>query len=119
MKITLQQGFAWALLAGLLFLVFFLSRPRKPRLVFYFHPGCGHCHNFLPEWRKFTASSKTSLAFLDLSLLKCTDANRSAWADQGIWNFPTIMLYKNEKIVEFEGTRTKAGLEAFIQENFE
>jgi hypothetical protein len=117
--VTLEQGFAWSLLIGLLILVFFLSRPQKPRLVFYFHPGCGHCHEFLPVWKKFVTSSETSLSFMDLSLLKCTTENRSLWADKGIWSFPSIFLYTSSKKIEFEGPRTQEGLEHFISENLE
>ena len=99
------------LLGGFLSLSF-KEKKTLPSIVFYFAPGCGYCHAFFPEWKKFEALAP-SLGVTP-QLLRCTLANKESW--DFVEGFPTVLLYPLAGApIEFSGKRTKEALESFVQ----
>jgi hypothetical protein len=84
------------------------------KFILYYSPNCGHCHNFMPTWKKFSHSMK------DDKTLQVFEVNCLADKDQckDIMGYPTAKLIKkNGQVVEFKDKRTEESLSAFVKAN--
>lgn len=79
-------------------------------LILYYTEWCGHSQRFLPTWQELEKKygNKMQLRKIDCDKEKC----------DGIAGFPTIILYKDNKQVEYNsGNRSLESLEKFINAN--
>jgi thiol-disulfide isomerase/thioredoxin len=85
-----------------------------PTIVNYFSGTCPHCHAFRPIWDKFknTISNK-NIKVVDI---QCdAEENFDVCRKRNIMGYPTVMLYTDNKNIEFEDTRSVDNLENFCQ----
>ena len=84
-------------------------------LVYYYMNGCGHCEKFTPIWEKFKKSFSGSINIIKVEQEDAKDdINKFE-----VSGFPTVLLLdsNNNKIKEFNGDRTVAGLTEFVNSN--
>ena len=86
----------------------------KPVLIKFFAPWCGHCKRLAPTYEEFSEVAKTEFPELTVAEVDCTQNREICGHIQG---YPTVILYKGEQQVEFEGRRTTEALEEFIAKN--
>ena len=84
----------------------------KPVIVKFFAPWCGHCKRLAPTYEEFSNIAKTEFPELTVAEVDCTQNRDICGHVQG---YPTVILYKGEKQVEFEGARNIDALRIFIQ----
>jgi thioredoxin domain-containing protein 5 len=77
-------------------------------LVEFYAPWCGHCKRLVPIWEELatTAKGKFNVAKVD-----CT-VEKDVGTANGIRGFPTIKLFHDGKVSEFNGQRT---VDAFVE----
>jgi len=77
-------------------------------LIEFYAPWCGHCKRLVPIWEELatTVKGKFNVAKVD-----CT-VEKDVATSNGIRGFPTIKLFHNGEVSEFNGART---VEAFIE----
>lgn len=84
----------------------------KPKVVYYFLPGCGWCQKFMPEWEKFTKLAKTE--GMETQKVNAQE-NAEEVTKKGITAFPTIHVVKDGKPTEYNGDRTAEDLLKFAK----
>lgn len=82
----------------------------KEIITLHYAPWCGHCKHFMPEFDKFTLEAKDKYNNLDVVKLDCTATK----CPDTIRGYPTVILSKNGKEIEYHGPRTSSGLCDFI-----
>ena len=86
----------------------------SPKIVLYYVPWCPHCKNVMPEWNKLEKEAdKTGVA---VEKVDCEEKPEEA-QKQDVEGFPTIILFKDGKVVNYEGERTAEALKEFIGSN--
>jgi thiol-disulfide isomerase/thioredoxin len=83
--------------------------PGNPKIELYWHPGCGYCKQFLPEWKEF----KDNIRGVDLEVIDHNCAVESC-DDPMVDGYPTVILRRDGKNIQFMGERTKTGLHNFV-----
>ena len=88
----------------------------KPGLVLFHANWCGHCKKLMPDWNKLQAQYPDHVTSVE------ADANPELVEKHGVQGFPTIKYLKSGlnnagDAVEYEGERTKEGLEAFLKQH--
>lgn len=90
---------------------------KKPAILFFYAPWCGHCQNLKPEWKK--AASKLS-KFVDFFQYDA-DKNKRYGGEFGVQGFPTLFWFDknigNRKTVkkrQYNGGRTEQDLVNWI-----
>jgi len=79
---------------------------KQPELILYYSSQCGHCHDFLKNgWKQLHDNP------IDVKLIEF-DCDK--YECKNIDVYPTIILFKNDKIVSYNGTRTYEDLKQFI-----
>eukprot|EP00457_Paulinella_chromatophora_P010620 gb/GEZN01010730.1/.p1 GENE.gb/GEZN01010730.1/~~gb/GEZN01010730.1/.p1 ORF type:complete len:299 (+),score=46.09 gb/GEZN01010730.1/:62-958(+) len=88
-------------------------RSDEPVLVEFFAPWCGHCKNLEPEWAKAAASLSGKVK------LGAVDATQETQLAQkyGVNSYPTIKVFRNGEIEEYNGPREAEGIEKYVLEN--
>lgn len=83
-------------------------------LVLYYTEWCGWSKKFLPEWNELESSNEIK----NVTLRKVECEKNPDNKCKSIEGFPTIILYKSGKEIEFNShPRTKDGVLAFLKEN--
>lgn len=107
------MGLLLITLAGLGIVYFFLKKYEKfedgVSVTFYYMDGCGWCEKFKPEWEKFKKLVPSSVAVKEVEAQKMSEDQQKK-----IRGFPTIVLSKNGKDVDYEGDRTATDLLAKV-----
>lgn len=86
---------------------------KKKVLCLYHWSHCGHCHSYMPVWKKLTASNNINSISVELSVIKTLDPVHQIYA------FPTVVLFENgKKKIELPGARSEKELHNFIKANF-
>ena len=83
-----------------------------PKIVLYYVPWCPHCKDVMPEWNKLEQNMQGTNT--QVSKVDC-EANPQAAKEQDVNGFPTIILFKNGKAIQYEGERTMEEIQNFIQ----
>ena len=91
------------------------SNQSKPDVYLFKAEWCGHCKNFKPEWKKIMADNALSkkVNFITID----SEKNKNDIAKWQIKGFPTIILKKNDKLIEYDNHRTFEGIKNFINEH--
>ena len=86
----------------------------SPKIVLYYVPWCPHCKNVMPEWNKLEQEAdKTGVA---VEKVDCEENPEEA-QKQDVEGFPTIILFKDGKAIQYEGEKTAEALKEFIGSN--
>ncbi|MCL4143535.1 UNVERIFIED_CONTAM: hypothetical protein GTU68_054316 [Idotea baltica] len=85
----------------------------KDVLVEFYAPWCGHCKQLTPIYDELGEKFKD----IDSVVIAKMDSTVNELEHTKIQSFPTIKLYKKDdnKIVEYNGERTLAGLSKFLE----
>ena len=88
---------------------------KSKKLVYFYMNGCGHCEKFSPIWEKFSNNNKSSIKTYKLERTEAGDKIKK----YDVKGFPTILLLgeNNEKIKEYDGSRTEDALIQFVNAN--
>lgn len=87
----------------------------KKTLILYHLPRCGFCKEMMPEWSKLEKAHRADPS-VNVRKVNCEEQPEEAETN-GIQSFPTIVLFKGGKRKVYDGERTKAALEGFINRN--
>lgn len=96
----------------------FTSKPKVGKIMLYYMPWCGHCHNFMSTWDKFAEYANTSNDFpVFANKINCEERGDVCSA-ASVSGYPTVVLIKNDgTTVRFEKNRTYENLVSFVKEN--
>ena len=83
------------------------------KIVLYYANWCGHSRVFLPEWENFENYANNNLNGITVEKVLCEGSNAEKCSH--LKGFPTVILYKNNEAVTFNGNRTKSDLVQFVQ----
>lgn len=84
----------------------------KPELMLFKAEWCGHCRRFKDSWEAL----KSHLPKVDFVTYDA-DSNESIMKQYGVQSFPTLMLKKNNEILEFNQERNIDNIIEFVNEN--
>lgn len=87
----------------------------KKTLVLYHLPRCGFCRQMMPAWQELEKAHKADPE-VKVSKVNCEEHPEEAETN-GINAFPTIILFHGGERKIYDGERTKAALEGFINRN--
>lgn len=87
----------------------------KPTIVLYYANWCGHSKIFLPEWIKFEEYARNNLKHIETKRILCEGDNMSKCTF--LAGYPTVLLYKNNEIIGYNGKRDMESLAQFINDN--
>ena len=82
----------------------------------FFADWCGHCVKFKPEWEATRNASPKNVGWVD-DYMHGTLRATSAMKLYKVTGFPTVLVYlcREDNVIQYEGTRTKKALLAFIK----
>ena len=88
------------------------------KIVLYYTEWCGHSQTFIPIFTEFTEFCKTheKLKNIIVEKIDCV-AEATKCTANNITGYPTILLLKDGKNIEFNGKRTVDGLTSWALEN--
>lgn len=84
------------------------------KIVLYYVPWCPHCKNVMPEWNKLEQEAGNT--GVSVEKVDCEQQPEEA-QKQDVEGFPTIILFKDGKVINYEGERTADALKQFISSN--
>ena len=84
----------------------------KPQLMLFKAEWCGHCRNFKESWEAL----KEHVPQVDF-ITYDADSNEEKMKEYGVQSFPTLMLKKNDEILEFNQERNIDNIVKFVNEN--
>tara|TARA_B100000927_G_C16468716_1_gene470681 strand:+ start:1595 stop:2020 length:426 start_codon:yes stop_codon:yes gene_type:complete len=95
---------------------FQLNKDEKA-LCFLHMNGCGHCKDFMPEWNKAVKNNTSNIKMVDYEI--STKDGRDLADKHNVSGFPSVLLLDSNKnkIKEYDGERTEAGLLDFLNKN--
>jgi len=78
---------------------------------------CGHCKKAAPEFERLVGASPIRLADGRSAVVEILDADRqkAEVAALGVKGFPTILIQKEGKNIEYPGERTYEGVVGFLE----
>lgn len=84
----------------------------KGKLLYFSMNGCPYCDNFNPLWDKITKKNPSIIK------LKIDRENNHKLIDKfKIKTFPTLLILKGKKIINFKYNRTEYMIKKFLKEN--
>lgn len=88
----------------------------RPSLILFYTNWCKHSINFLPVWEKLSQVIKSN----KINLIKIECSERKDMCKQfNVKQFPTVKLFYNKSIYDFNGERSVKNLIAFLKENID
>jgi len=82
------------------------------KIILYHANWCGHCKNFLPTWQQFVKEHPE----INAEDIECSnEENKNKCAN--IEGFPTVILFKDDQQIQYNGERTIDALYNFVQNN--
>ena len=86
-----------------------IRKEKKPMLVMFYAPWCGHCTRMKPEFASAATQLKGKAVLAGMNV-----DNQNGYqvrADFNITGFPTVLYFeKGEKLYDYWGERTEAGI---------
>ena len=90
----------------------------KPiNVVLYYANWCGYSKQFLPEWNKFVVYAKKNLPHINVEEIVCENGKEGLCKNRGVKGYPSVLMYKNNKTILFEGKRDAQALVQFCNNN--
>ena len=86
----------------------------KDVLVLYHASGCYHCVEFQPIWESFIKKNAIIGASVESSYSSLLSSEEN---HNNINSFPTLKLFTNGKVIDFDNERTEKNLEDFVSKN--
>jgi thiol-disulfide isomerase/thioredoxin len=84
---------------------------KKPAFMLFKADWCGHCNEFKPLWNELINDSKLKKKYNFMTI----DSNDEKEVQKyNIKGYPTLLLKKDDKIIEFDGTRDRDTLIKFL-----
>lgn len=88
-------------------------RKKEPWLVQFYAPWCAFCKTFTPIWYEIGAELKSMGSDVNVGIMDCT-AHTSLAAELGIRGYPTIKMFKGEKVYTYNGPRQRPEILEFV-----
>ena len=86
---------------------------KKNIITLYYSPNCGHCVEFLPEWKKLQ-NVKSINNIVVIETINCSE-NYNKCKEHNVQAYPTIIMQKTDgSQLEYNGNRTVDSLINFI-----
>jgi len=85
-------------------------------VVLYYANWCGYSKQFLPEWNKFVIYAKKNLPNVSVEEVVCENGKEKLCRDRGVKGYPSVLMYKNNKTILFEGKRDAQALVQFCND---
>lgn len=83
----------------------------------YYSPQCGYCKSFMKDWQEFNEKITKIYRYNNSVRLTTKKINCAENKCEGIAGYPTIMLTKKGKSIQFEGERSVDNLMKFVDKN--
>lgn len=85
---------------------------KKDKLYLFKADWCGHCKNFKSTWEKLQEDSElqNKVEFVTYD----ADKHSDKITNFGVEGFPTIILQKKDKVIEFNGMRDYDNVKNFV-----
>ena len=87
------------------------------KIILYYVPWCCYSLQLLPDWGKFKEYAKTNLKKLEVIDINCNEVDNNVLVKNKIEAYPTIILYTNNKKIQFNDERKMEKLIDFILQN--
>jgi protein disulfide-isomerase A4 len=71
---------------------------------------CGHCKTFLPVWNKVKKQYKNKFNFI----MYDSEKNKDIMKQWDIKGFPTIMVKKDDIVIDYEGDRSYESFDTMV-----
>ncbi|XP_062410306.1 protein disulfide-isomerase TMX3a [Sardina pilchardus] len=81
-------------------------------LVKFYAPWCAFCKTFAPVWYEVGDELKSMGSDVNVGMIDCTK-HKSVGSEFGVRGYPTIKLFKGEKIFNYNGPRRKVDIVEF------
>ncbi|XP_076151023.1 protein disulfide-isomerase tmx3a [Alosa pseudoharengus] len=81
-------------------------RTKEMWLVEFYAPWCTFCKTFAPVWYEVGAELKSMGSEVNVGMMDCTKYTSTS-SEFGVRGYPTIKLFKGEKIFTYNGPRRK------------
>ncbi|KAL2097570.1 hypothetical protein ACEWY4_006777 [Coilia grayii] len=88
-------------------------RKKELWLVEFYAPWCAYCKTFEPVWFEVGAELKSMGSDVNVGMIDCT-SHTSVASELGIRGYPTIKLFKRDKVFSYNGPRQKADIIEFV-----
>jgi len=85
------------------------SNTNNKKLILYHANWCGHCKHFLPVWKQFVEKHPE----INTEDIECSNDSKCA----NIEGFPTVILFKGDQQIQYNGERTIDALYNFVNNN--
>jgi len=97
-------------------LYYFCSKKEKMtsiKLVNYYAPWCGYSKSLLPVWAKLEKQYENNPNVM-IKKVDC-DKHSDEALKNNVTGYPTIILFKNNKKVKYQGDRSLYDLSSFVK----
>lgn len=84
---------------------------KKPFMIMFYAPWCGHCKKAMPEFEGASADADKDIQF---GKVDCT-SEQSLCSDYDVQGYPTIKFFGGGKIEDFNGARDKSSFINFAE----
>lgn len=84
---------------------------KKPSFMLFKADWCGHCNEFKSVWNELISDVKLKKKY---NFITIDSTNKREIENYNIKGFPTLLLKKDDKIIEFNGNRNRETILNFL-----